>query len=119
MRQTFIDRFHQSILSEEVKEKSEKIILGVSIASYIIHLIFIGLTNYGIIEVESTFLTNPIAAIYTPFSFILLYEVFLLIFYLPKSISIYIAKQYEIITLIVIRRIFKDIANLELTSNWV
>ncbi|MFT5916978.1 MAG: hypothetical protein ACI81T_003491, partial [Bacteroidia bacterium] len=57
-------------------------------------------------------------AIYTPFSFILVYEVYLLIFFLPKSISFYIGKQYEIITLIVIRRIFKDIANLELTSKW-
>lgn len=118
MSNNYINRFHRRILSQTVKEKSERIILGVSISSYIIHLILIGLTNYGIIEVDSTFLKNPIAAIYTPFSFILLYEVFLLIFYLPKSISIYIAKQYEIITLIVIRRIFKDIANLELTSNW-
>jgi hypothetical protein len=63
-------------------------------------------------------LTDPIAAIYTPFSFILLYEVFLLIFFLPKSISYYIGKQYEIITLIVIRRIFKDISKIELSSDW-
>jgi hypothetical protein len=61
---------------------------------------------------------NPIAAIYTPFSFILLYEVYLLVFFLPKSITTYIGKQYEIITLIVIRRIFKDISNLELNTNW-
>ena len=39
-------------------------------------------------------------------------------FYLPKSITIYIGKQYEIITLIVIRRIFKDLSKLELTSDW-
>jgi len=49
--------------------------------------------------------TNPIAAIYTPFSFILIYEVYLLVFYLPKSTTIYIGKQYEIITLILIRGI--------------
>jgi hypothetical protein len=41
-----------------------------------------------------------------------------LIFYLPRSITTYIGKQYEIITLIVIRRIFKDLANLELNSDW-
>jgi len=63
-------------------------------------------------------LADPIAAIYTPFSFILVYEVYLLIYYLPASITQYIAKQYEIITLIVIRRLFKDIANIELTANW-
>jgi hypothetical protein len=40
------------------------------------------------------------------------------VFYLPKSITVYIGKQYEIITLIVIRRIFKDLSKLELTSDW-
>ena len=57
-------------------------------------------------------------AIYTPFSFILVYEVFLVVYYLPRSISQYIRKQYEIITLIIVRRIFKDIANIDLTSSW-
>lgn len=118
MRSNTIGRLHQKFLSQRMKEKSEKIILGVAILSYVIHLCLIALTNYELINIESEFLNNPIAAIYTPFSFILLYEVFLLIFYLPQSISVYIAKQYEIITLIVIRRIFKDISNLELDSKW-
>ena len=39
-------------------------------------------------------------------------------YYLPKSTSIYIGKQYEIISLIVIRRIFKDLSNLEFSTNW-
>jgi hypothetical protein len=59
-----------------------------------------------------------VAAIYTPFSFILAYEVYLLIYYLPRSITTYISKQYEIITLIVIRRLFKDLSNIELSSDW-
>jgi hypothetical protein len=63
-------------------------------------------------------LKNPISAIYTPFSFILIYEVYLLIYYLPKSFTTYIIKQYEIITLIIIRKLFKDLSALELTSNW-
>jgi hypothetical protein len=63
-------------------------------------------------------LKNPIAAIYTPFSFILVYEVYLLIYYLPKSTSTYISKQYEIIALIIIRRLFKDLSDLSLSFNW-
>ena len=62
-------------------------------------------------------LSNPITAIYTPFSFILIYEIYLLIYYLPRSITTYISKQYEIITLIVIRRIFKDISNISLQDD--
>jgi hypothetical protein len=80
----------------------------------------IGLIHFNIININepSNLLKNPIAAIYTPFSFILVYEVYLLIYYLPKSTSTYISKQYEIIALIIIRRLFKDISDLSLSSNW-
>ncbi|MFB0946070.1 MAG: hypothetical protein ACJAZY_003317 [Spirosomataceae bacterium] len=106
------------LLSHRTKSRVEKMILIIAIFSYLFHLLLILLNAQGIIELEQKFFKNPIAAIYTPFSFILLYEVYLLIYFLPKSITIYIGKQYEIITLIVIRRIFKDIAYVELTSDW-
>lgn len=106
------------LLSVASKRRSERFVLGFAIASYLVHLVLIVLANQGILVTESKFLNNPISAIYTPFSFILVYEVYLLLFYLPKSTSFYIGKQYEIITLIVIRRIFKDLGNLELYSNW-
>ena len=91
----------------------------IAIFSFITHLLFIGLAELNIINLPSTdLLNNPIAAIYTPFTFILIYEVYLLIYYLPKSITTYIGKQYEIITLIIVRGIFKDLSNLKLSSNW-
>ena len=112
--------FYNYFLSEEVKEKSEKVIVYVAISSFILHLFLIGLVNLKFIVVDdhSKLLSNPISAIYTPFSFILIYEVYLLLYYLPKSTSIYIGKQYEIISLIVIRRIFKDLSHLEFSPNW-
>jgi hypothetical protein len=116
--QILINKLFDKLLSPSVKERSERLILTIAIISYIIHLLLIILVNQEIIQLESKLFSNPIAAIYTPFSFILLYEVYLLVFFLPKSITTYIGKQYEIITLIVIRRIFKDIANLELDSDW-
>jgi hypothetical protein len=117
--QTF-DRLYTFLLSEKVKLKIEKTILVIAVISFVVHLALIYLKRYGILDLfeTSNFFDNPIAAIYTPFSFILIYEVYLLIFYLPRSITTYITKQYEIITLIVIRRIFKDLSNLELSSNW-
>ncbi len=107
-------------LNEKFKEKSEHIIIYISIFAFIVHLMFIFLNKLDFIHLEllTKLFNNPIAAIYTPFSFILIYEVYLLVYYLPKSTTIYIGKQYEIILLIIIRRIFKDISNLELTSNW-
>lgn len=115
-----LSSMHSLFLSEKMKEKSEKIIVYVAILSFVLHLLLIGLVNLNFISLDnhSKLLNNPIAAIYTPFSFILFYEVYLLLYYLPRSISIYIGKQYEIISLIVIRRIFKDLSNLELTTNW-
>ncbi|WP_395051294.1 hypothetical protein [Flavobacterium sp.] len=112
--------FYNYFLSEKVKEKSERIIVYIAIASFLMHLLLIGLVNLNIITVSdhSKLLSDPISAIYTPFSFILIYEVYLLLYYLPKSTSIYIGKQYEIISLIVIRRIFKDLSNLEFSTNW-
>lgn len=114
------NRLHHILLSDETKHKSERFILSIAIISFIMHLLLIGLVDFGILAIKdySKLLNNPIAAIYTPFSFILIYEVYLLVYYLPTSISIYIAKQYEIITLIIIRRIFKDLSNLEFTPNW-
>ena len=74
--------------------------------------------NGSVFLQDSELFENPISAIYTPFSFILIYEVYLLIYYLPRSFTTYITKQYEIITLIIIRKLFKDLASLELSTDW-
>ena len=115
-----IKLLYQNLLSEKTKKRSERVILLIAIASFLIHLLIIYLVDFGIISLDnpSDLLKNPTAAIYTPFSFILVYEVYLLIHYLPKSITTYISKQYEIITLIIIRRLFKDLSNLSLSSDW-
>ena len=116
----FFEALYPKLLSTATQKKGERIILVVAIASFLIHLAIIYLIDLNIITLNSpsALLSNPIAAIYTPFSFILVYEVYLLIYYLPKSFSTYISKQYEIIVLIVIRRLFKDLSNLSLSSDW-
>ena len=109
-------QLYQQFLSEKTREISERVIIILALSSFIIHLLIIALVNFEWVKLETTpeLLSSPIAAIYTPFSFILVYEVYLLIYYLPKSFTTYIGKQYEIITLIVIRRIFKDISKVDL-----
>jgi NADH:ubiquinone oxidoreductase subunit 6 (subunit J) len=120
MLSKILENLYQKLLSKKTKEKSEQVILWIALASFILHLLVIGLLHFNIISIHepSNLLKNPIAAIYTPFSFILVYEVYLLIYYLPKSTSIYISKQYEIIALIIIRRLFKDLSDLSLSSDW-
>jgi hypothetical protein len=115
-----LENLYQKLLSKKTKERSERVILWIALVGFIIHLLMIGLIHFNIITITgpSNLLKNPIAAIYTPFSFILVYEVYLLIYYLPKSTSTYITKQYEIIALVIIRRLFKDLSDLSLSPNW-
>ncbi|MEM9897025.1 MAG: hypothetical protein AAF789_11715 [Bacteroidota bacterium] len=116
----FNDRTYNVLLSNDTKEKSERIIISIAIFSFIVHVAAIELLKLGLIPayLKQHLSSNLISAIYTPFSFILVYEVYLLVYYLSKSTSNYIGKQYEIITLIVIRRNFKDLANLHLIDDW-
>ena len=115
-----LNKLYKIFLSEYAKSRIEKTILYVALFGFFIHLILIYLSKFGILNLslESELFKNPISAIYTPFSFILVYEVYLLIYYLPKSFTTYITKQYEIITLIIIRKLFKDLSALELSSDW-
>ena len=117
---SLFQKAYTSLLSEKTKHIFEKIILSIAIASFFVHLIVIWLVDFGFITIQGAPLlfSNTISAIYTPFSFILVYEVYLLIYYLPKSITTYISKQYEIISLIIIRRLFKDLSELTFSNNW-
>tara|TARA_B110000902_G_scaffold44004_1_gene48979 strand:- start:8054 stop:8938 length:885 start_codon:yes stop_codon:yes gene_type:complete len=117
---TLLNKTYQIFLSEFAKRRIEKAILYVALFGFFIHLILIYLSKFGVVNLslESELFNNPISAIYTPFSFILVYEVYLLIYYLSKSFTTYITKQYEIITLIIIRKLFKDLSSLELSSDW-
>lgn len=112
-------KLFQFFIGDKAKSLIEKYILIFSIVSFFVHLTLIYLNRFELIQLNDPYqlLSNPIAAIYTPFSFILIYEIYLLIYYLPRSITTYISKQYEIITLIVIRRIFKDISNISLQDD--
>ena len=109
------------IFSERNRKIIESFTIWSATIGFIFHLSLVLLNNYSIINIgnESLLLTNPISAIYTPFSIILYYEIFLLIYFLPRSFTTSILKQFEIISLIIIRRIFYDIPKLDLDSgNW-
>ena len=95
--------------------KVELLILRVAVFAFLFHLIIIFLGNNFIYfkNLQHSYLK----AIYTPFSFILFYEVFLLVIIIPKSISEFIGKQFEVITLITLRSFFHDIADLDLKNS--
>ena len=101
--------------NSKVTRKIELIILRIAVFSFLLHLLLIFLGNN--ILFFQHFQHSYLKAIYTPFSFILFYEVFLLVIILPKSISEFIGKQFEVITLITLRSFFHDIADFDLKAS--
>ena len=111
-----VDYLFDTIFSQKSQKSFEKYILILATGGFILHLFLIFLNKYGYINFNfnNTLLLDPISALYTPFSFILVYEAYLLIYYLPNSFTVTVVKEYEIISLILIRKIFKDFPMVDL-----
>jgi len=76
-----IEDLFSRIFSEIVIKKFEKYILYLASIGFVIHLTIILLNNYNLIElsvVGTNLFSNPISALYTPFSFILFTKLFYL-----------------------------------------
>ena len=66
----------------------------------------------------SELVSSPLSALYTPFSILLVYEVYQLIRTIPDSFSSSVGKQYEIATLLVVRDILKRLSEVESSEGW-
>ena len=115
------EKIFSLVFAPRTQKFIEKIILFLAALGFIIHLGLIFLKIQGVIfpAIYPELFNDPISAIYTPFSLILIYEIYLLLFYLPRSFTSCVSKQFEIISLIVIRKIFKDIPQMDLSGNWI
>ena len=115
------ENFFSLVFAPKIQKIIEKIILLLAALGFVVHLGLIFLKNQGVIfpAIYPELFNDPISAIYTPFSLILIYEIYLLLFYLPRSFTSCVSKQFEIISLIVIRKIFKDIPQMDLSGNWI
>ena len=112
-----IESLHNNVFSKKNVELFEKNIMLLAVVGFIVHLLLIFIENYYTLDIFSSktnLSSNPISALYTPFTFILVYEAFLLVYYLPRSFTTSVAKEYEIISLVLIRKIFKDIPEISL-----
>lgn len=122
-----LQRWYRELFTDDFVEVVDHVTLLAAIGGFGIHLLLIGIARFWadaphfIAALDGSFLT----AIYTPFSFILFYEVFALILSIPRSFTASVGIQLQIISLIVIRRIFGDIGHLKglesltLDNRWV
>jgi hypothetical protein len=108
-------QFYDQIFKLDPERKVEKMTLYFAIIGFIIHLFFIfsinHISQFSYLNAEKN--ASYLAAIYTPFSILLFYEVFLLVIIIPNSTSAFVGKQFEIISLITLRSFFHDIAELD------
>ena len=106
--------------TEKFKSRFELLTLYFGISTFIIHAAIIFFLKWG--WLDSTYFPknlfgNPFSALFSPFSSLLVYEVYLLIYYLRKSYTKSISKQLEIMALILLRNCFKDAGSLTDGSN--
>lgn len=107
------DSAYDLIFSDRNKATLKKLAIQLSIAGFAAHLLLIFFARTIphppiLIAVAGR---NYLTAISTPFNFILFYEVLTLIAALPASTTRSIASQFEIVSLIFIRDVFRDIAH--------
>lgn len=97
---------------EQNKKKVERIFIFAAFSLFLVHIILIWFARNTALYPSLFDLLgqNYLSALYTPFSIILVYEVYFMILAIPLSFTESIRKQYEIISLIIIRRVFKDIS---------
>jgi hypothetical protein len=103
---------HDRIFSEKHKTALKHLVIRLGIAGFAIHLLLIFLAKTlphppALIAGAGE---NYLVAISTPFNFVLFYEVVTLIGALHESTTRSIAYQFEIVSLIFVRDVFKDIA---------
>ena len=107
-------RFHEVILGQSTDKFLRELAINLAIAGFIIHLLCCLLYDIGSLEsIELIpFIDSYLDALYTPFSIILAYEVYELIRAIPDSFSNSIGKQFEVVTLLVVRDIFKNLSDI-------
>lgn len=94
------------MFSEKFKHRFEIFITYFGIGLFIVHFALIMAIQFGLISGQyfpENLFGHPFASLFSPFSILLIYEVYLLIYYLRKSYTKSVAKQLEIMALILLR----------------
>ena len=112
---TRFERLAESILHPKVRRRVERSLVTLALMMFGVHLALYGLQQVWDLGLPASLFSHPLQTLYTPFSIILIAEVYLLVYYLPTSFARSLGKQVEIVALIEIRSVFKD---LDTTSNW-
>ena len=117
-----VNYWYRKFLGDDVDDKVREKVLLFSVIAFIGHLTIYFLYQLEFIEISGetkTLVNSPLSSLYTPFSILLTYETYQLIRTLPSSFSNSVGKQYEVVTLLVVRDVFKRLADYTSDDEWV
>ena len=104
------------VLGHRVNEALRTLSVRTAIVGFLLHLLLCLLYQFSMIDFSSQtskLFDSYLDALYTPFSIFLAYEVYELIRSIPDSFTNSIGKQFEIITLLVVRDILKRLSDID------
>ena len=109
---------YERILGDATDERLRGWAINAAIVGFLLHVVACTLHRFSSFDVPDMngFFDSYLDALYTPFSIILAYEVYELIRAIPESFSISIGKQFEVMSLLVVRDMFKNSADVEKAS---
>ena len=108
------------LLGKQADSRVRKLSINSAIFGFLVHLVLCFLFNVEMLEFgeeASKLFDSYLDSLYTPFSIFLAYEVYELIRTIPESFSNAIGKQFEIITLLVVRDILKRLSDIDASAS--
>lgn len=107
--------YNELILGDKTDAFLRRLAINLAIVGFVVHLLACVLYRLNYLDMSDTndFFDSYLDSLYTPFSIILAYEVYELIRAIPESFSNSIGKQFEVISLLVVRDIFKNLAEID------
>ena len=118
MQLKLMDSLYDQLLGSNTNEKLRILCIRTAIFGFLAHLLFCLLYQLewiSLSEKTSGLFASYLDSLYSPFSIFLAYEVYELIRTIPKSFTNSIGKQFEIITLLVVRDILKRLSDIDAT----
>lgn len=102
------------LLGPRAEARIGRVTVWAALGGFIIHLALWALTAGDVWSAGRgvMLLQSPLLALYTPFSILLAFEIYQLIRVIPDSFSASIGKQFEVVTLIVVRESLVYLAGL-------
>ncbi|WP_034888651.1 hypothetical protein [Gillisia sp. Hel_I_29] len=113
-----IIKLYDKVKSVWISSWAERWVSNILVLSFILGIFYYASIQAGWLLPANDFFTHPFFAIEISFTLLLIFELFSLIFSLPRSVARSNSKQYEVLSLIFLRSGFKEFSHIDNLSDW-